>query len=107
MMNRLAIASLCSVIATARDQREHATLAQLMMLHDEMVQHLDQETNEADANLFDRLFGGGDDKKTDKKQEPKAPDAQEKASPEAQDREQKKLQPRYEQTSPDEKYTKD
>lgn len=36
-MNRFAITALCASIATAREEREHATLAQLMMLHDEMV----------------------------------------------------------------------
>ena len=63
-MNRLAITSLLSLISLAREQGEHKSLAQLMMLHDEMVHKFDQEANEADANsnLFDRFWGDKDEK---------------------------------------------
>ncbi len=64
-MKRSAIAAIFSVIATAKEQREHATLAQLMMLHDEMVQKLDADTNETSENLFDRLFSGDESSKQD------------------------------------------
>ena len=58
-MNRLVFATLLSTIALAREQREHATLAQLMMLHDEMVGKLDEPNNDVDANksLYDKIFG--------------------------------------------------
>ena len=61
-MNRLVCATLLSTIATAREQREHATLAQLMMLHDEMVGKLDEPNNDVDANasLYDQIFGSGE-----------------------------------------------
>ena len=54
-MNRLAIASLFSVISLAREQRERASLSQLLMLQDELVNHLDPDANEADSNLFERF----------------------------------------------------
>ena len=62
MMNRFAVASLFSVISLAREQRERASLAQLMMLHDDLVNHLDPNENEADANIFERLWGGNKEK---------------------------------------------
>ena len=34
-----------------------------MMLHDELVNHLDPNENEADANIFERLWGGNKEKK--------------------------------------------
>ena len=42
-MNRLAITSLFSLISLAREQGEHKSLAQPMMLHDEMVHKFDQD----------------------------------------------------------------
>ena len=64
-MNRLAFASLFSLISLAREQGEHKSLAQLMMLHDEMVHKFDQEANDAEtnSNLFERIWGGKDEKK--------------------------------------------
>ena len=62
-MNRLAIASLFSVISLAREQRERASLSQLLMLHDELVNHLDPDANEADPNLFERFWGSEKDNK--------------------------------------------
>ena len=62
-MNRFAIASLLSVISLAREQRERASLSQLLMLHDELVNHLDPDANEADSNLFERFWGGSEDNK--------------------------------------------
>ena len=62
-MNRLAITSLFSLVSLAREQGERKSLAQLMMLHDEMVHKFDQEANEADSNLFDRFWGSKDEKK--------------------------------------------
>ena len=56
-MNRLAISSLFSVISLAREQRERASRSQLLMLHDEFVNHLDPDDNEADSNLFERFWG--------------------------------------------------
>ena len=45
-MKSFAISALLSCIATARTEREHASLAQLMMLHDEMVAKLDEPNND-------------------------------------------------------------
>ena len=58
-MKSFTIAALLSCIATANVQKEHASLAQLMMLHDEMVAKIDEPNNDVDANkgLFDRLLG--------------------------------------------------
>jgi len=68
-MKSFAIAALLSCIATANVQKEHASLAQLMMLHDEMVAKIDEPNNDVDANkgLFDRLTG---DDPADQYQEP-------------------------------------
>ena len=41
------------------------------MLHDEMVNKFDQNANEADSNLFDRLFSGEDKDKKEEKSLPK------------------------------------
>ena len=60
-MKSFALSALLACVATARDQ--HASLAQLMQLHDEMVAKLDEPNNEVDHNkgLFDRLLGDEED----------------------------------------------
>ena len=82
-MNRLAVASLCSVISLAREQRERSNLAHLMMLHDDLVHKFDQEANEADANsgLFERFWGGNKDEKDTKEgdQQDKKPEEDQKS----------------------------
>ena len=56
-MNRVAAASLCSIVSLASEQRDQKSLAQLMMLHDELVQKFDNEANETNSSLFDGLWG--------------------------------------------------
>ena len=52
------------------------------MLHDEMVNKFDQNANEADSNLFDRLFSGEDkDKKEEKSQSKEQPSEKEEGGP--------------------------
>ena len=88
-MNRLAIAALFSTIAIAREQREHATLAQLMMLHDEMVGKLDEPMNEVDSNRGQQTEVDVD---VDVETTSKGPES-------------RGLQPRYDRDRPDERRT--
>ena len=63
-MKSFAISALLSCIATAKSEREHASLAQLMMLHDEMVAKLDQPNNDVEnKGMWDRFMGGEEEKK--------------------------------------------
>ena len=70
-MNRLTIASLCycsiASLASARDPKK---LTYLMNLHDELVHKFDQEVNESNSGLFDKLWGK-DEKKEDQESEKK------------------------------------
>ena len=87
-MNRLTIAALMATIATARAEREHASLAQLMMLHDEMVAKIEEPNN---GNRRDEEVEVSVDVEVDKREGHKG----------------KGLQPRYDdQKAPDEKYTR-